>query len=882
MAIPSELNLLDLSDSTNYLSRASSSFLYKTIADYTYDWEYLLNPDQRLTYMSPSCRRITGYPVASFLTDEDLLQKVVYPRDKSRFANHLEKKLPERKVCSIEFRIIDHSGRLHWIGQKTQPVFLDNGDFFGWRISNRDITDIKLSQKKTQESLRKLSLFIANADSGIILVDARGLICEWNPSQEKMTGFLKSSMIRKPFWEFRKNLNYSPTDQSGLDEISEDSVLEVLSSGKGKLVNNTFVWMLKKPGEPDRYIQEHYFTFYTSQGRQLGCITRDITDIKLSAMELERICENRTGQLQKEILIREQAEVELTRHLEIEHSLSKISRIFIQNVNLKETIPLVMQRLAMVTKADRVSLYVANKIENKIETIFTWISSSGTSRRIHPPEITIEDQFPFCTDELLAGHIFNEKSERFSIENDPLKNDGLSEGIFQSMILVPVITIHDFLGVIRLDFNEENSSGLQRSDRFLEITSQIIGGALERDKIMDALEHQVRDRTQDIKILYRIASLVSKPTDVEGILKSSLDILMELPVNIGAGFIHYQSNDDQENALVNYKNIPEDSVQSITEMFNSDFIRNELIKSMEPIIIPDLRKQADIPVEICLGRYFSYIGIPIWVKGRLLGILSLLGENFDHLTLENITLLTAIGDQIGGAIEGEYLRARAKEAAIIEERQRLARELHDSVTQYLYSLNLLIKGWRREVGTARPEEIDQWLTSAAEITSLSLKEMRLLLYTLHPQTMLNREGLIGSVERYLQKMEKQAGLKTEFFVDQNIELPPGAEYELFRIVQESLTNVIKHSDASKLSVSIKNARDYVELQINDNGRGFDPASLFENKGMGITLMRERADNIKSTFMINSKPGEGTRVTVRVKTNQFEQPSSIPMVKETVA
>ena len=112
-------------------------------------------------------------------------------------------------------------------------------------------------------------------------------------------------------------------------------------------------------------------------------------------------------------------------------------------------------------------------------------------------------------------------------------------------------------------------------------------------------------------------------------------------------------------------------------------------------------------------------------------------------------------------------------------------------------------------------------------------------------------------------------MKTIFTVDSNIELPPNIEYELFRIVQESLTNVIKHAEATKLMVSIKNARDYIELQINDNGVGFDPAALKSKKGLGITLMRDRASNIKSTFSIVSKPGDGTKITVRVNSKQFE-------------
>ena len=739
-----EYTLVSIKDISSHEMQSTAEtqlFLYKTIADYTYDWEYLLLPDQSLRYISPSCKRITGYSADNFLSSPELLTEIVHAKDKVRFSNHLEKTLKTKKVSSIEFKIIDRNGKERWIGQKCQPVFIDKEKYIGCRTSNREITDIKQSEEKLQETLRKFRRFIAHSNDGILLVNSLGDICEWNNSQEMITGIKKSEVIGRPFWEIRKILRYSDVNPKISYEISKDLILEVLKTGKGKLVNTALDWVLNMGNDPDRYIQEQYFSIATREGYQLGCITRDITDIKKSAIELEIICENRTRQLQNEVIIRQKAEEELTKHLVTEHSLSKISRIFIQNVNLKETIPLVLQRLAMVTKSDCVSLYVNNKMGNEVETIYKWMTSSGTSRRIHPKSITFEKLFSFCINELQAGKIVNDSDYAFINEKNLLIDHQSDFPDTKSTILIPVISIHEFLGVIRFDFRELIDNGIERNDRFLEIISQIIGGALERGKIMDALEHQVKDRTQDINILYKIASLVSKPTDVVGILKSSLDILMDSPINIGAGFIHFQLNQDEDNVLVHYKNIPEESTKWITSMFKSDFIRDKLINTMRPIIIPDLRKQSDFPIEICMDRYYSYIGIPIWVKGRLLGILSLMGENFDELTLDNITLLSAVGDQIGGAIEGEYLRTRAKEAAVIEERQRLARELHDSVTQYLYSLILLIKGWRRDVDSANSDEIKQWFEHAGEITGNALKEMRLLLYTLHPQTMLDREGL---------------------------------------------------------------------------------------------------------------------------------------------
>jgi PAS domain S-box-containing protein len=843
---------------------------FKTIADYTYDWEYFLLPDQRLSYVSPSCKRITGYDVENFLNSPELMIKIVHPGDRARFINHLDRTLRQKKLTSIEFRILDRKGKVRWIGQKSQPVFLKNGEYLGCRSSNREITDIKLAQIKLNESLRKLRGFIAHSGDGVFLVNSQGLICEWNSMQEKISGIPKPEVMGQPFLEIRKLINYSSLNENFPVDFTENSIQKILKTGKGKLENNTFEWVIKSENGSERFIQEHYFTIKSGMKYQLGCLSRDITGIKRSSLDLEMIAEKRTQQLLDEVQIRQQAEIELTKHLKIEHCLSKISRILIQNVNLKETIPLVLRRLALVSDADRVSLFVCNKMGAEIEAIYEWKTTTGASRRIHPDLLYIDNLFSFNINDLRTGKIVDGSDHAFCIgtqsEIDPQKMDPDVKFSF----LVPVISVQEFLGIIRFDFGELKRSSVKEGEHFLEIMSQIIGGALERGRMLDALERQIEDRTQDIHILHKIASLVNKPTGVNDILKSSLDILMDSPIHIGAGFIHFQGNENQEDTLVYYKNVPEESTRWIRPIFKSDILREKLISTMRIILIPDLRQQSDIPLEICMDRYFSYIGIPIWVQGRLMGLLSLMGENFDELTLDNITLLSAVGDQIGSAIEGEYLRIRAKEAAVIEERQRLARDLHDSVTQYLYSLVLLIKGWRRDVDKAQStDEIKDWFGQANEITSMALKEMRLLLYTLHPQTMLDREGLIGSINRYMEKMEIQGKMKTVFKVDSIIDLPPDVEYELFRIVQESLNNVIKHAGATKLLVSIKNARDYVELQINDNGVGFDLSAMQEKKGLGITLMRERANNIKSFFSITSKPNEGTKVTIRVNTKHFK-------------
>jgi len=125
---------------------------YRTVADFTYDWEYWIDPEGKFVYISPSCDRITGYPADAFLGDPGLLLRIVHPDDAERMAQHL-RSLRIREADSLDFRIVHRDGKTRWIGHACQPVHDQGGKFLGRRASNRDITD----RKRAEEELRRLN-----------------------------------------------------------------------------------------------------------------------------------------------------------------------------------------------------------------------------------------------------------------------------------------------------------------------------------------------------------------------------------------------------------------------------------------------------------------------------------------------------------------------------------------------------------------------------------------------------------------------------------------------------------------------------------------------------------------------------------------------------
>lgn len=205
--------------------------------------------------------------------------------------------------------------------------------------------------------------------------------------------------------------------------------------------------------------------------------------------------------------------------------------------------------------------------------------------------------------------------------------------------------------------------------------------------------------------------------------------------------------------------------------------------------------------------------------------------------------------------------SEAQARAALEERQRLARELHDSVTQSLYSLTLLAEAGRRAAGAGDLDRVAGFLARLGEVAQQALKEMRLLVFELRP-LVLETEGLVGALQHRLDAVEKRAGLRTQLVAETVPALPAALEHGLYRIAQEALNNALKHSGATAVTVAVRAAAAQIELEITDNGRGFDPAAVPDQGGLGLVSIHERAEALGGRVDLTAQPGAGTRLVVR--------------------
>jgi signal transduction histidine kinase len=257
--------------------------------------------------------------------------------------------------------------------------------------------------------------------------------------------------------------------------------------------------------------------------------------------------------------------------------------------------------------------------------------------------------------------------------------------------------------------------------------------------------------------------------------------------------------------------------------------------------------------------------MPISLGEKASGVISITFAEKRPFSEDDQAFLLALAHQCAQTIERIRLGVKEKELAILQERQRLARELHDAVTQSLFSANLITESlpglWKRN-----PDKVFEQLRQLHQLTTGAAAEMRTLLLELRPENVVKTN--LGDLLRQLGhalKARKQMIVSIQLKGDDMQSLSENVHFALYRIAQESLTNVVKHGNAKQVRVRLVQNPHQVELTIVDNGQGFDVKQL--SAGFGLTSMRERTVSIGGTLQVKSRIGTGTRVKVVWKAEQ---------------
>ena len=445
--------------------------------------------------------------------------------------------------------------------------------------------------------------------------------------------------------------------------------------------------------------------------------------------------------------------------------------------------------------------------------------------------------------------------------------------------------LDDFLNTVKARRNYEVPMGTQgvRKDGTLFYTEShatnltyqgnshvlgIIRDITEQVQAQELLEQRVEERTRELASLLEISHTVASTLQLKPLVGLILDQLKMVVDYTGASILTVEGDDLV--FLDSRSPTPEEQLMQLRLLSQRLGPIWEAITSGESLLLPDTRAESPLAQSLRAGMgglmdtTFSYVRaclfVPLTLKDRTIGMLVLTSSETAAFTQHHADLALAIANQAAIAIENARLYEQAQTLASIEERQRLARELHDSVSQALYGISLGVHTARMQLDRD-PKDLVESLDYVLELAEAALIEMRALIFELRPES-LETEGLVSALTKQAAALRVRQNMEVNTDLCTEPDLPLKVKQDLYRIAQEALHNTVKHAHASKIELRLLQTKEAVTLEVCDNGKGFDATASFPGH-LGLHSMQERMTNLGGEFLIESTPGQGTCIHVQV-------------------
>jgi signal transduction histidine kinase len=387
---------------------------------------------------------------------------------------------------------------------------------------------------------------------------------------------------------------------------------------------------------------------------------------------------------------------------------------------------------------------------------------------------------------------------------------------------------------------------------------------VERSQTMTLLESRVKARTREIERRQQVAETLR---DTLSTLNSSRDLEQLLAFIVGqagrllgldAGAVCGLLVTDGAPSIQGVRGL-EGHHASVAQSGWFRFVLEEATRSRESVSVSDISGTFGEP-----SPFRAVLVAPILVMNEVQGCLALFSLESRDFFEEERSLVATFAEHAALALENARLRDQSGRMAMLEERERLSRELHDSVTQSLYSLTLFAETGRRQAEKGNVLAARDHLEMLGQTAQQTLKDMRLMLHGLRPAA-LEGGGLLAAIRRRLEAVEERSGVRTSLEVSAVFSFNDTTEEQLFMIVQEALNNALRHAQASHVSVRLEtgdgpSGRE-LYLIVQDDGRGFDTTN--PSNGIGLISMRGRAQHLNGRLEIESHPGEGSKVRVSI-------------------
>ncbi len=382
------------------------------------------------------------------------------------------------------------------------------------------------------------------------------------------------------------------------------------------------------------------------------------------------------------------------------------------------------------------------------------------------------------------------------------------------------------------------------------------------------LAQRVEERTRELAALLEISQTMAAAQHLQPLLGLVLEQLKSVVPYTGATISTVEA---EELVIQDYRSpFPEAVQRHLRTPLTTLGPLWERIPDREPLLVQDVREQTPLAQafqealgalgESAFASIRAALLIPLTRKEQVSGLLLLTSNEVGAFTSHHAALAQVIANQAAIAIANARLYAQAQALAALEERQKLARELHDSVSQALYGISLGAHTARKAL-EQNPAQVAEPLDYVLSLAEAGLAEMRALIFELRPES-LETEGLVAALTKQGTALQARHELLVHLDLCDEPDLPLSVKQELYRIAQEALHNTVKHARARQVNLRLSQTKEAVLLEVRDDGLGFDPQGAFPGH-LGLHSMRERVSRLGGTLQIESAPGQGTRLAAQV-------------------
>jgi len=773
----------------------------RTIIDTSPAFHVLIDVRGETKMMNRSMLEALGYSEKE-VQGKGYLSTFVPERERDLLAELFEEQLLKGKTTVNQNYMLTKDGRELFVEWQGHPIMNSKGEVESFLGVGLDITARKSAEDRIRIAKEYAENLIDTANAMVIALDLDGNITVFNKIAEEVTGYSRSELLNRNWFEVIVPKERFPEVWAEFEQLLE-----------GGLPRNFENPIITKSGE------ERYIVWKNSEIKENGQIVGtisfgiDITERKRAEEQLQNISQD-----------------EIRRREELE-KLREISANMRQAEGSTSLLQVVTKEVQELCQADVTSSVLFKNPQAPI----TFLA----------PEANVKlnrEQTDTVTNALL-----NAKSGELTA-----KIPG-----FESVLILLLQSSDTAYGAILVASRAPDAFTADEQN-MLNPIADMTGTALHRIDILETLEERVQQRTHDLVVLYNLITIISENWRLQDLLELSLVLTLET-VKADRGIIYLTDGKEPPGLKPVIQRGFADGFQIEADSLPNDELAQEVLKYHKHLSLENLAENPDY-TEFRGGN--SCASIPIMARGKMRGVFSLFANKKGVFGSDEMALLTSIADHLGIGIENSILWEQSRETVAIEERNRLARNLHDSVSQLLYSLTLMAGTTKKML--ERDPDLDAVKKSVerfGDTAHQALKEMRLLLYELRP-AVLDSEGLVSALKHRIGTVEERLGVKVDIQAKGLLDLPSDMEDALYHIALEALNNIVKHAESKTARIKIARVQGNIVMEIADEGHGFDPNEA--RKGQGLRNMHERGQMLGGEVVVDAEPGKGTRVVVKVK------------------